>query len=67
MRQSKEYGAPLDDITLDAMVEMEACRISPDQMIQSVSVDVGDPAAVEKVTADAIAKQGMVQVRRGTD
>ncbi|CAN0183324.1 unnamed protein product, partial [Ascophyllum nodosum] len=26
----------------DAMVEMEACRISPDQMIQSVSMDVGD-------------------------
>lgn len=35
----------------------------PDQMVQTVSVDVGDAAAVEKAMGEAVAKQGAVQAR----
>lgn len=34
----------------------------PGQMVQTISVDVGDAAAVEKAMGDAVAKQGAVQV-----
>lgn len=37
--------------------------MSPSQMVQTVSVDVGDFKAVEKVTSEAVAKLGPVQVR----
>lgn len=45
-----------------AMMEVEACRVLPGQMVQTISVDVGDAAAVEKAMGDAVAKQGAVQV-----
>lgn len=46
-----------------AMMEVEACRVLPGQMVQTISVDVGDAAAVEKAMSEAVAKQGAVQVR----
>lgn len=48
-----------------AMMEVEACRVLPGQMVQTISVDVGDAAAVEKAMREAVAKQGAVQVWRG--
>ena len=45
------------------MMDIEACRVSPSQMVQTVSVDVGDFKAVEKATCEAVAKLGPVQVR----
>lgn len=45
------------------MMEIEACRVLPGQMVQTISVDVGDAAAVEKAMGEAVAKQGSVQVR----
>ncbi|CAM9989484.1 unnamed protein product, partial [Scytosiphon promiscuus] len=45
-----------------AMKEVEACRVQPDQMLQTISVDVGDAAAVEKAMGEAVAKQGTAQV-----
>lgn len=49
--------------SLAAMMEAEACRVQPDQMLQTISVDVGDAAAVEKAMGEAVAKQGAVQAR----
>lgn len=48
-----------------AMMEVEACRVLPGQMVQTISVDVGNAAAVEKAMGEAVAKQGAVQVWRG--
>ncbi|CAM9575693.1 unnamed protein product [Ectocarpus fasciculatus] len=45
-----------------AKVEVEACRESPDQMVQAISVDVGDAEAVKIAMGEAVAKQGAVQV-----
>lgn len=45
------------------MMEVEACRVLPGQMVQTISADVGDAAAVEKAMGEAVAKQGPVQVR----
>eukprot|EP00904_Undaria_pinnatifida_P001533 jgi/Undpi1/11380/HiC_scaffold_30.g13677.m1 len=45
-----------------AMMDIKACRVSPSQMVQTVSVDVADFKAVEEATAGAVAKQGPVQV-----
>jgi len=45
------------------MMEVEACRVLPGQMVQTISVDVGDAAAVEKAMGEAVAKQGAVQVQ----
>ena len=36
--------------------------MSPSQMVQTISVDVGDFKAVEKATSEAVAKLGPVQV-----
>lgn len=38
----------------------------PGQMVQTISVDVGDAAAVEKAMGEAVAKQGAVQVQERT-
>lgn len=51
----------------EAKLEMEACRSSPDQKLHCISVDVGDPAAVEKAVADAVAKLGAIQVKLNPD
>lgn len=48
----------------DAAMEIEACRILPGQIVQTVSVDVGDADAVEKAMSEVVAKQGTVQVVR---
>ncbi|CAM9358961.1 unnamed protein product [Laminaria digitata] len=45
-----------------AMMDIKACRFSPSQMVQTVSVDVSDFKAVEKATSEAVAKQGPVQI-----
>eukprot|EP00903_Cladosiphon_okamuranus_P009315 g8887.t1 len=45
-----------------AMLEVEACRVLPGQMMQTISVDVGDAAAVEKAMVEAVARQGAVHV-----
>lgn len=47
------------------MMDIKACRVSPSQMVQTVSVDVADSKAVEEATAGAVAKQGPVQVHTG--
>ena len=39
--------------------------MSPSQMVQTISVDVGDFKAVEKATSEAVAKLGPVQVGIG--
>lgn len=44
-------------------MEIGACRVSPGQMVQTVSVDVGDAEAVEKAMGEAVGKQGAVQAR----
>lgn len=49
--------------TIAALVEVEACRAQPDQMLQTISVDVGDASAVEKAMGEAVAQQGAVQAR----
>lgn len=48
------------------MMEIEACRVLPGQMVQTISVDVGDATAVEKAMDEAVAKQGAVQVILGS-
>lgn len=47
----------------DALAEIEACRVSPNQMAQTVSMDVGSPEQVEKMMEEVVAKQGPVTVR----
>lgn len=49
----------------DALAEMEACRVSPEQLVQTVSVDVGSAEQVEKMMVAVVAKQGPVTVRKG--
>lgn len=44
-------------------MEIEACRVSPTQMVQTVSVDVGNPDEVEKAMSKAVSRQGAVQAR----
>lgn len=44
-------------------MEIEACRVSPTQMVQTVSVDVGNPDEVEKAMSEAVSRQGTVQAR----
>lgn len=44
-------------------MEIKACRVSPTQMVQTVSVDVGNPDEVEKAMGEAVSRQGTVQAR----